>query len=449
MHIDFLQQIFEECRRADAFVFRDEVYTYDWLLQRMDDDARRLAGAIVPGSVVLLHSDFSPQAMATFLCLIDRGDIVVPIAPSSERSACEYGELADAGYAVRFSAAGECEIETTGRVAKHPLLCGLKQAGHPGLVLFSSGSSGEPKGVVHDLTRLLLKYKTRRLCYRTLALLLFDHIGGIDTALYSLSNGSCLAFLHDRSPEEVCQAIERHRVEVLPAAPTFLNLLAISGAWQRYDLSSLKIVTYGAEIMPEGTLRRCAEMFPGVKVMQKYGTSEVGTLRSKSRASDSLWVKLGGEGYETRVVNGMLEIKAESSMLGYLNAESPFTEDGWFITGDLVEVDGEYFRFLGRDSDVINVGGQKVYPAEVEGVIAELANIQEVAVFGEKNSLMGEVVCAVVRTVEVEDGKALQRRVRAACLEQLEKYKVPMKIQITNRPLSTERFKRLREAPTE
>ena len=111
-------------------------------------------------------------------------------------------------------------------------------------------------------------------------------------------------------------------------------------------------MTYGTEVMPESTLKQFHELFPKVLLLQTYGLSEVGILRSKSKSSDSLWVKVGGEGFETRVVDGMLEIKAKSAMLGYLNAESPFTEDGWFKTGDAVEVDGEYIRILGRKSEM-------------------------------------------------------------------------------------------------
>jgi len=88
-----------------------------------------------------------------------------------------------------------------------------------------------------------------------------------------------------------------------------------------------------------------------------------------------------GEGFETRVVDGILHIKAKSAMLGYLNSPSPFTEDGWTITGDSVEVDGEYMRFMGRQSEIINVGGEKVYPGEVESVIQEFDNVAEVTVF--------------------------------------------------------------------
>ena len=98
--------------------------------------------------------------------------------------------------------------------------------------------------------------------------------------------------------------------------------------------------------MPESTLKRFNQLFPDIKLLQTYGLSEVGILRSKSKSSDSLWVKVGGEEFETRVIDGMLEIKAKSAMLGYLNAPSPFTEDGWFKTWDAVEVEGEYIKIL-------------------------------------------------------------------------------------------------------
>ena len=124
--------------------------------------------------------------------------------------------------------------------------------------------------------------------------------------------------------------------------------------------------------MLESTLVRCQKLFPHVKLQQTYGLSEVGILRSKSKNSDSVWLKVGGDGFQTRIVNNMLQIKAYSAMLGYLNAPSPFTEEGWLETGDLVESDGDYIRILGRQSEIINVGGEKVYPVEVENIIFRL-----------------------------------------------------------------------------
>ena len=241
----------------------------------------------------------------------------------------------------------------------------LRSEGHPGLVLFSSGSSGLCKAAVHDLVRLLEKYQVRRHRWRTVPLLLFDHIGGLNTLFYTLANGGCLVIPEGRSPDAVLAAVAQHRVELLPTSPTFLNLMLLSEAHRRHDLGSLQTITYGTEPMPETTLRRLRRLLPNVQLRQTYGMSEVGILSCQSKDSDSLWLKLGGQEVQTRVVDGILEIKSRSTMLGYLNAPSPLTDDGWLVTGDAVEQQGEYYRILGRQSDLINVGGRKVYPAEV------------------------------------------------------------------------------------
>jgi len=157
-----------------------------------------------------------------------------------------------------------------------------------------------------------------------------------------------------------------------------------------------------------------------------------------------LWVKLGGEGFETRVVDGILQIKAQSVMLGYLNAPSPFTEDGWFITGDEVEVDGDYFRILGRRSELINVGGEKVYPAEVESVIQQIGNVAEVTVYGEKNPITGNIVCANVLLLEPEDTKAAILRIKKYCRTNMPTFKVPVKVNIVDEEMHGERFKKMR-----
>ena len=99
-------------------------------------------------------------------------------------------------------------------------------------------------------------------------------------------------------------------------------------------------------------------------------------------------------------------------MLGYLNAPSPFTADGWLDTGDLVEVDGEYIRFLGRHSELINVGGEKVFPAEVENVILELDNVAEALVYGERNPITGNIVCATVRLMSPEQHREFAERLK-------------------------------------
>jgi acyl-CoA synthetase (AMP-forming)/AMP-acid ligase II len=196
--------------------------------------------------------------------------------------------------------------------------------------------------------------------------------------------------------------------------------------------------------MPESLLKHLNLLFPDIKFQQTYGLIELGVMRSKSQDNDSLWVKIGGEGYQTRVVDGILQIKSDSAMLGYLNAKSPFTEDGWFITGDSVEVDGEYFKILGRVSEMINVGGEKVFPQEVENVILEIPEVLDVLVYSEKNNITGNIVCAKVQLNEIGNSKDILNEIKRFCRKKLESFKVPVKIIITHEPLYSGRFKKQR-----
>jgi len=422
--------------------FAETVNQAEELRERLHDASVRA------GDVVLLRGDFSPGSAAALLALASLGAICVPDVRTNRRGAEQKMEIAGATMCVDIGDDDGVVLRGEPTRGGHPYYEELVGRGHPGLVLFTSGSTGEPKAAVHDLARLLEKFLVLRPAWRTLAFLVFDHWGGLNTLFHALANGSTLVALQGRDPDDICALIEAHRVELLPASPTFLNLLLMSRAYERHDLSSLRVITYGTEPMPEPTLRRLVATFPGVKLQQTYGLIEVGVLRSQSRSADSLWVRLGGEGFQTRVREGMLEIRAESAMLGYLNAPSPFTEDGWFMTGDAVEVDGDFFRILGRKSELINVGGEKVYPAEVEGVIQEMENVVEATVWGERNALVGRVVCAQVLLKNPEDPGTVARRVKAYCRERLEPFKVPVRVVVGGESTVSERMKKNRRGGT-
>jgi len=442
--LGFLFKRFAERPDRIATILDKESHRYGDLLAAIGEWTLKLDKAdIGAGAVVLLKADYSFRAIACLLALLDKCAIVIPVATASAEKADEFAALGEAEYVVDLFR--ESAISKTGVKASHDLYATLRNAPSAGIVLFSSGSTGKSKGAVHDVDRLLLKFHARRQDLRTIAFLLLDHIGGLDTLFYCLSNCSTLVFTPQRDPESVFRVIEEHRVEVLPAAPSFLNITLLSRVQERFDCSSLKIITYGAEIMPQRLLERCAYAFPNVKLMQKYGTTEFGAMRSHSRDNCSRWVKLGGEGYECRVRDGKLEVKSSSAMLGYLNAPSPFTDDGYFMTGDCVEVDGDYFRFKGRDSDIINVGGQKVYPAEVESMIKEMPGIADAAVFGAPHPLLGKAVyCRLQPVAPNADPQACRMAVRKFLAGRLEAYKIPQKYFISSEPLATDRFKKIR-----
>lgn len=397
-----------------------------------------------PQAVVVLEADFSPAAIAAFLALVECGCVLVPVLRSTRGDRQRIYRIAQAEHRLRIKETEAWDLEPLPGEPDHPHYQTLRERGHPGLVLFSSGTSGEPKAAVHDVVPLLSKYRTRRPAWRTVTFLLFDHIGGINTIFHTLSNGATLITVEDRTPDAVCAVIEQSRAEVLPASPTFLRLLLLSSAQDRFDLSSVKVVNYGTEPMSETTLKRLQASFPRAQLLQSYGLAEVGILRSKSKSNDSIWLKVGGEGVETRVVDGILQIKSPSTMLGYLNAPSPFTDDGWFVTGDAVEVDGDYLKILGRRSELINVGGEKVYPSEVEEVIEAMGNVAAATVYGQPNPLMGNIVCARVALVEPEDEGKFAIRLKRHCRERLPSYQVPVKVAVVGREMIGERFKKLR-----
>jgi acyl-coenzyme A synthetase/AMP-(fatty) acid ligase len=419
--------------------------SYEDLLLRVDQWKADLATrGVESGECVAVIGDYCPESISLVLALADNGNIVVPLTDSVVAGNSDLLDVAKVSVEFQFDDSGRCDSRRRSFPDTHPLLEQLRAEGEPGLILFTSGSTGVSKAVLHSLNKLVDPSSNQSPPRITLAFLLWDHIGGQNTLFRILASGWTAVFPDGRDPTAVCQAIERHRVELIPTSPTFLTMLLLSGRHLHYDLSSLKVITYGTEPMPLGTLRDIRRALPHVSLKQTYGLSEMGILKSRSESSDSLWIKFGGEGVASKVVDGVLWLKTRSSMVGYLNAPSPFTEDGWYNTGDVVEVRGEYFRFRGRDSEVINVGGEKVYPAEVESVLLQLDGVTDATVRGAPSPVTGQVVEATLHLQSPEDSRALFRRVRMFCQGRLRPYQIPARVVIGDRLEYGERFKKIR-----
>jgi acyl-CoA synthetase (AMP-forming)/AMP-acid ligase II len=432
-----------------ALIWRGEIWSFAKLCKACDSWLDQLTQhGVRPGDTLAICGDYSPKVCALLVAALLNRNIIVPLASATAARWGRLIELAQVKFTARFDADDTWHIAGLDRAVSHPMLRQLEESGAPGLVLFSSGSTGESKASVLDFNRLLAKFETPRSGYRALIFLLLDHIGGINTLFHGLCNGGTIVTVPERSPDSVCAAIETHRIELLPTTPTFLRLLLMADAVRRHDLSSLKIITSGTEPMPPSTLAAVREALPQVRFKQTYGLSELGILPTRSRDSGSVWLELGQVGFEHKIVDGMLWIRTPSAMLGYLNAPSPFDSDGWFNTQDLVECDGKYVRILGRRSELINVGGEKVHPTEVENVLLQLGNVKDVTVRGRPNPVTGEVVAAEITPVVPEDPDALKRRVRQFCSTRLERYKVPVFIDVIVEDHHSARFKKTRNRPS-
>lgn len=428
-----------------ALIWRGQTHSYGQLLAGVAAWRQELdRQGIAAGACVAIYGDYSPGTVALLLALIERGAISVPLTSSVSDRVERFLEIACVSAVFVFDAQDQARCERRAPDSSHALIDQLRAQAAPGLVLFSSGSTGESKAALHNFDAILEKFRRDSAPMCVLTFLLLDHIGGINTLFHILSSGGTVVTIEQRSPEAICAAVQRYGVQLLPTTPTFLTMLLISEAYRGYSLDSLELVTYGTEPMPESTLKGLNAALPRVRFKQTYGLSELGILRTQSRSSGSLWVKAGGEGVELKVVDGLLWIRTRSAMLGYLNAPSPFDAEGWFNTQDQVEVDGEYLRILGRTSEIINVGGEKVYPAEVESVLLQIDNIREAVVYGRPNPITGQIVVATVVLDAPEEQRQLERRVRAFCRARLEPYKVPMLLQVSDDPQHSQRFKKMR-----
>ncbi|MFM7389519.1 MAG: class I adenylate-forming enzyme family protein [Vampirovibrionales bacterium] len=319
------------------------------------------------------------------------------------------------------------------------LLAQLYSHGQAGSVLCSSGTTGTPKLAVHQLEAWLtpMLASLRKPPKRSVAFLLFDHIGGQNTLLHSAVGGHTIIVPNSLNMGDVVQAIEAHEANLLITTPSFLRLLALEEDATLQRLHTLQTIRYGTEVMDAFTLQTLQARLPQATFVQSYGSTEAGILPTRSVGGEgSTWIQFSPSPYaQLRVVDGLLEVKTKASMLGYLEGESSFTPDGWIHTGDAVETSpcGQFLRIVGRANQFINVGGRKVNPLEVEQALMQHPAVADVVVFAKAVPLLGQAVaCRVVvrdDSVAWTPAQAL-KELKAFLAPQLEAYKHPMTVEL-------------------
>jgi acyl-CoA synthetase (AMP-forming)/AMP-acid ligase II len=436
----------ESTPEVTAFEHQGRTFTYGQL-----SEAIKIFGALLrqngirQGQKVVVLGDYTPEAFALILALAKNANIIIPLTRESVVEIGSALKVCGSDWLFEFSPQyDEPSLIRHEVKSENEMLSQFVATRSAGIVFFSSGSTGTPKAILHSIERTVDKFRTPRKPIIAIPFLMFDHFGGFNTILAIASSLGTIVTVADRSVKTICHAIEKNKVELLPATPSFLNLLMVAKAHASFDLSSLTTVTYGTEVMAQTTLDRLRTALPNVKMQQTYGLSEVGVLRTKSREHGSLWLKIGGEGFQTKVIDDVLWIKSDFAMVGYLNAPKESDSDGWFNTQDNVKVDGDYFKILGRATEVINVGGQKVYPSEVEDIIMRLTNVEDVAVSGEANAILGQIIVAKVVLKKSEETANLKSQIRIICKENLAAFKVPSRIIISKETFYSARHKKNR-----
>lgn len=423
-----------------AIVEDEQQYSYNDLWYSIQEHNEFFQEKSLVNKVVIFIGDFNYNSISALLSLLYLKNIV--LLKTEIGSDIDYHQkLINADYVYNSF---DNDILEYSSPQKNDLINELIANKQAGIVFLSSGTTGKPKAILHKAESLFQKYEFSKKAFTTLAFLLFDHIAGIDTLFYTLSAGGALVCLEDRSPETVVRSLQENQIEVFPTSPSYINMLLLNDDFYQENLPNLKVITFGSERMSSYTLKNLQLKFHSVRILQKYGITEMGSPFVICKESDPAWIKIDRRNTDYKIEDDTLFLKSNSSMMGYIYEDRCESFDGWFNTQDKVEVDGEWIKILGRVTDIINVGGQKVYPAEVESVLLEIYNVKEVSVFSKENPIMGKVVGARFNLKKEESVTSLKKRVRQYCKDKLESFKIPVHIEITKENQVSERFKKVR-----
>ena len=300
-------------------------------------------------------------------------------------------------------------------------------------VLFTSGTTGRPKMVVHTLSSLAGPLDDgSAVAAGTVWSTFYDirRYGGLQILLRSLlGGGSMVLSSPDEATHDFLTRLGRSGVTHISGTPSHWRKALMSPA---VTAVSPRYVRLSGEIADQAILDSLARTFPGSDIAHAFASTEAGVAFDvrDGKAGFPASVIEGADGKaEVRVVNGTLHVRSSRTSSGYINGRLSGS-DGFVDTGDLVERRGDRYYFLGRREGVINVGGQKVFPEEVEDVIAQHPAIQMARVWARKNPITGAVVAAdvVLRAGTNADFEYVRAELVQHCRSRLPRWKLPATI---------------------
>lgn len=324
------------------------------------------------------------------------------------------------------------------------------------MILYTSGTTGSPKGVMLSHANLaanvdsIVSYLQLGRDDSIVSVLPFYYSYGASVLHTHLSAGAFLVLEQNLVfPHLMVETMARERVSGFSGVPSTFLLLLNRVPLADYDLSSLRYLTQAGGAMAPATARRLREALPQAKLFIMYGQTEA-TARLAwlppamvEEKSGAVGLPIPGVELEVRREDGSaaaaLEVgevhaRGPNLMLGYWRnpqASAAVLQNGWLKTGDMGWFDGDGYLFLsGRRSDMIKTGAHRVHPKDVEEVIAELAEVEEVAVVGVDDDTLGQVIKAVI--VARPDQAVGEQRIKAHCRERLAAYKIPKLIEFVD-----------------
>lgn len=289
-------------------------------------------------------------------------------------------------------------------------------ADNPVLIL-TTGTTGDQKGARHDWARLALAVRRpdpepgRRwlLAYN------LNQFAGLQILLHVLVSGGTLVAGTSNRPADALPAMREHRVTHASATPTFWRLLTANLAAD-HGLA-LEQITLGGEAAPADLIERLKHLFPDARLSHVYAGTEFGSAVSVQDGLAGLPASVldrdPDSPVQLRIHDGELQVRSRVGMLGYHEGDD--ADERWHATGDLVEVQDDRIVFVGRATEVINVGGAKVHPLPIEELVNGVDGVRMSAAYGRPNPVTGQIVAVDVVPDPDADQDDLKQRIRAAC----------------------------------
>lgn len=307
------------------------------------------------------------------------------------------------------------------------------------LTLYTSGTTGRPKKVSHNIDTLTRNVKTGEKFKNNIWAFAYNptHFAGLQVFFQAFFNQNPMIYIFEMERNKIEKILKEFGVTNISATPTFYRSII---PYFKGQITTVKRVTAGGEKFDRDLEKEILKIFPNAKIRNIYASTEAGTLFV---AKDDIF-EISLDLMDKVKISEDNELLIHKSLLGY--SDELILEGDWYRTGDIVEmIDDRHFRFASRKTEMINIGGYKVNPHEVENEIKKIEGVVDAVVKARKNRITGNILLAEVKVEEGIDTEKKEKEIINTLRKKLQNWKVPRIIKFVNELKTTRSGKKVRK----